>query len=267
VTAEAPATQGTPGAELVVLSGRAGGTTHREVELLASLPDELRLIGGLAVMCRVGSPHRTTVDLDAVARDLSGLHPAIARLALTATGGGQYRFAGELDLDVIDVAPVPASELAEELVGSGEALSDLELNVVALTWAHDTSAPIDVVAVDERSGDRLAHARGRQVATTSGLVAMKCTAIPLRASTRPEKRASDLYDLARLLLVDGRGAASSTAMPRILREVVAARLRSWFIDDAGRDRTFRDVRRFDEPAVDLDDVADAAEALVGSVDG
>ena len=54
----------------VLLSGRHGGTTHREVELLASLPPELRLIGGLAVMCRVGSPHRTTVDLDAVARDL-----------------------------------------------------------------------------------------------------------------------------------------------------------------------------------------------------
>ena len=52
----------------VLLTGRPGGTTHREVELLASLPRELRLIGGLAVMCRVGTPHRTTVDLDAVAR-------------------------------------------------------------------------------------------------------------------------------------------------------------------------------------------------------
>ena len=33
--------------------------------LLSSLPPELRLIGGLAVMCRVGTPHRATVDLDA----------------------------------------------------------------------------------------------------------------------------------------------------------------------------------------------------------
>ena len=162
---------------------------------------------------------------------------------------------------------MPATELAEELVDGGEALTDLELNVVALTWAHDTSRPIDVVSVDELSGDRLAMARHRQVATTSGLVAMKCAAIPLRASTRPEKRASDLYDLARLLLVEGPGAASVAAMPGILREVVAARLHTWFIAEAGRDRTFRDVRRFDEPAVDLDDVADAAETLVGSVDG
>ena len=187
----------------VLLSGRIGGTTHREVELLASLPPELRLIGGLAVMCRVGSPHRTTVDLDAVARDLTGLHESIARMAVTASGGGQYRFEGALDLDVIDVAPQTIDELVEHLIATGEPLTDLELNIVALTWAHDGATPLDVVAVDEVTGERLAEAPGRQVATTSGLVAMKVTAVPLRASTRPEKRASDLYDLSRLLLAPG----------------------------------------------------------------
>lgn len=176
----------------VLLAGRRDGTTHREVELLGSLPVELRLIGGLAVMCRVGSPHRTTVDLDAVARDLSGLHESIARMAVTATGGGQYRFEGALDLDVIDVAPQSIDELVEQLVGTGERLTDLELNIVSLTWAHDGATPLDVVAVDEVTGEPMAEARGRQVATTSGLVAMKTTAVPLRASTRPEKRASDL---------------------------------------------------------------------------
>lgn len=246
----------------VLLSGRVGGTTHREVELLASLPDELRLIGGLAVMCRVGSPHRTTVDLDAVARDLTGLHPSIARMAVTASGGGQYRFEGALDLDVIDVAPVPIDELVEQLVATGERLSDLELNVVSLTWAHDGATPLDVVAVDELTGERLAEAPGRQVATTSGLVAMKATAVPLRASTRPEKRASDLYDLSRLLLAPGPESATLAGMPEVLATVVAERLTTWFVDDAGRDRTFREVRRFDEPAVDLDDVSDSVLDLL-----
>ncbi len=248
----------------VVLSGRRDGTTHREVELLASLPPELRLIGGLAVMCRVGSPHRTTVDLDAVARDLDGLHESIARLAVTSPGGGQYRFAGDMDLDVIDVAPVPTGELVAELTGTGEALTDLELNVVSLTWAHDTATPLDVVAVDELDGAPLAKATGRLVASISGLVAMKATAIPLRASTRPEKRASDLYDLARLLLLPGPDGASLEAMPTLLAQPVAERLARWFVDDAGRDRTYRDVRRFDEPAVDLDDVADAVEDLLSA---
>lgn len=251
---------------VVVLSGRRGGTTHREVELLASLPSELRLIGGLAVMCRVGSPHRTTVDLDAVARDLEGLHPSLARLAMTSVGGGQYRFEGDLDLDVIDVAPVDADELARELCtgtdSGNEGLSDLELNIVSLTWAHDTATAVDVVAVDEVSGERLAWAADRQVATTSGLVAMKATAIPLRASTRPEKRGSDLYDLARLLLVGPPDDPQLGAVPAVLAGEVSLRLRRWFVDDAGRDRTFRDIRRFDEPRVDLDDVADAVTDLV-----
>lgn len=245
----------------VLLSGRRGGTTHREVELLASLPGELRLIGGLAVMCRVGSPHRTTVDLDAVARGLTGLHDSIARMAMTASGGGQYRFAGDMDLDVIDVAPVAAAELVAELTATGERLTDLELNVVSLTWAHDGATPLDIVAVDEVSGERLAAAADRLVATTAGLVAMKTTAIPLRASTRPEKRASDLYDLARLLVAAPGAEMDPDPMPAALRDVVLQRLRTWFVDDAGRDRTFREIRRFDEPAVDLDDVADVVADL------
>ncbi len=261
---------GTPGpadgseaSTLVVLSGRRGGTTHLEVELLGTLPPDLRLIGGLAVMCRVGSPHRTTVDLDAVARDLDDLHESIARLAMTATGGGQYRFEGDLDLDVIDVAPQAADALAVELGASGGTLSDLELNLLSLTWAHDGATPVDAIAVDELAGEPLAEARGRLVATTSGLVAMKSTAIPLRASTRPEKRASDLYDLGRLLLVDGAGAARIDGMPAPLDTVVRHRLERWFLDDAGRDRTYREVRRFDEPKLDLDAVADAVEDLAG----
>ncbi|MGN6693154.1 MAG: nucleotidyl transferase AbiEii/AbiGii toxin family protein [Aquihabitans sp.] len=248
----------------VLLSGREGGTTHREVALLASLPPELRLIGGLAVMCRVGSPHRATVDLDAVARDLDRLHPDLARLALTAAGGGQYRFAGDLDLDVIDVAPQPTSELLAQLEAGAVELTDLELNVVAHTWAHDGAQPLDIVAVDERTGARLAAAPGRLVATAAGIVAMKATTVPLRASSKPEKRASDLYDLGRLLVAGRLTAADLRALPEPLHRVVAARLRQWFVDGAGRDRTYRDVRRFDEPLLDLDDAADAVEDLVGA---
>jgi hypothetical protein len=251
-------------AQPILLSGREDGTTHREVALLASLPPELRLIGGLAVMCRVGSPHRATVDLDAVARNLDRIHPDLARLALTSAGGGQYRFAGDLDLDVIDVAPLPTDELLAQLEAGDVELTDLELNVVAHTWAHDGAQPLDIVAVDEHSGARLAAAPGRLVATAAGIVAMKATTVPLRASSKPEKRASDLYDLGRLLVAGRLTAADLRALPEPLHRVVAARLRQWFVDGAGRDRTYRDVRRFDEPLLDLDDAADAVEDLVGA---
>lgn len=247
----------------VVLSGRRDGTTAKAVALLASLPDELRLIGGLAVMCRVGTPHRATVDLDAVTRGLAQCHDAIASLAVTAPGGGQYTFEGDFDLDVIDVAPQSGDELVRELLAHDEPMTDLDFNVVAHSWAHDTATPIDIVAVEEGAGVVLAQAPGRFVASAAGLVAMKASTIPLRSSSKPEKRASDLYDLGRLLVVGDVTAEALDAMPVELRDVVMERIIGWFMDDAGRDRTYREVRRFDEPRLDLDEVADAVAALTG----
>jgi hypothetical protein len=249
----------------VVLSGRSDGSTHREVALLASLPPGLRLIGGLAVMCRVGTPHRATVDLDALARDLPRYHDALTRLALTAAGGGQYTFAGDLDLDVIDVAAVGADDLLAELEAGAVAapLSDLELNIVAHTWAHDSATELDIVAVDDSSGAVLARAEGRLVATTTGLVAMKATTVTLRASSKPDKRASDLYDLGRLLVAGGLRRGDLDELPPTLLAAVRHRLEGWFVDDLGRDRTYRDVRRFDEPRLDLDTAADVVSDLLG----
>jgi len=245
----------------VVLSGRVGGTTHREVELLGLLPPDLRLIGGLAVMCRVGMPHRTTVDLDTVARDAERFHESLVRLAVSAPGGGQYSFAGKMDLDVIEIAGTDAAELARTLESTGEPLTDLELNVIGHTWAHDEATPVDIIAVDELTGRQLAAAAGRLVASLTGLVVMKSMTVRLRASARPEKRASDLYDLSRLLTVGSLESAALDPLPVVLRSAVVDRLSGWFLDDAGRDRTYREVRRFDEPAVDLDVVAHAVERI------
>jgi hypothetical protein len=231
--------------------------------MLASLPPELRLIGGLAVMCRVGTPHRTTVDVDAVARDLPRVHAALARLALLSPGGGQYRFAGDVDLDVIDIAAMTTDELLAELGAADHPLTDLELNVVAHCWAHDSCTAVDITAVDDETGAVLARAEHRFVASSEGIVAMKVTTVPLRASSRPEKKASDLYDLGRVLVDGGMARGALRALPVPLAEVVAARLAEWFIDDTGRDRTYRVVRRFDEPRLDLDGVADAVADAVG----
>lgn len=246
----------------VVLTGREGGTTHREVALLASLPPELRLIGGLAVMCRVGSPHRATVDLDALARGLDRYHATLSRLAVTADGGGQYRFAGDLDLDVIDVAPSSAAELADELAALGP-VTDLEINVIAHAWAHDTATPLDIVAVDEATGSPLAEARDRLVASAAGIVAMKASTIPLRASSRPEKRASDLYDLGRILVDGGLDPGGLAALPDAARGPITERVVAWYVTGTGRDRTYREVRRFDEPQLDLDAASEAVERLIG----
>jgi len=246
----------------VVLTGRPGGTTHLSVEALSHLPPELRLIGGLAVLCRVGVPHRATVDLDALTRDLDGFDPALQRLALSTTGGGQYVMPGQLDLDVIDVSPDSAEQLVAVLAAEGP-LSPLELAVVGHTWAHDTATPVTITVVDE-SGAPLISGVERLVASTAGLVAMKATTVPLRASSKPEKRASDLYDLARLL-VNATGADELRAAPRVLADDVLASLQGWFVDPRGRDRTYREIRRFDTAGLDLDDVADAVGDLAADL--
>ncbi|MFZ4434630.1 MAG: hypothetical protein ACOYOQ_15665, partial [Microthrixaceae bacterium] len=114
----------------------------------------------------------------------------------------------------------------------------------------------------DRTGEPLAAARGRRVATTVGLVAMKIVVVPLRAGLRSEKRASDLYDLGRLISVGRLRPGDLDPLPGRLRAATEERLHEWFVDAAGRDRTYRSVRRFDEPQLDLDDVADAVEDLL-----
>lgn len=250
----------TGGVDRVVLSGRPGGTTHREVEILASLPTELCLIGGLAVLCRVGVPHRTTVDLDVVTRGLAERDLALRRLATTLTDPSRYSFDDGVDLDVIEVAPQSAEQVEATFVATGGP-TDLELSVVAHTWAHDHATVLDVVAVDEATAEPLVVAPGRRVATTLGLVAMKVVVVPLRAGLRSEKRASDLYDLGRLVVTGRLTAVDLDALPPRLRTVATQRLVDWFVEPAGRDRTYRSVRRFDDPVLDLDDVADAVEDL------
>ncbi len=251
----------TGGVDRVVLSGRPGGTTHREVEILASLPTELCLIGGLAVLCRVGVPHRTTVDLDVVTRGLAERDLALRRLATTLTDPSRYSFDDGVDLDVIEVAPQSAEQVEATFVATGGP-TDLELSVVAHTWAHDHATVLDVVAVDEATAEPLVVAPGRRVATTLGLVAMKVVVVPLRAGLRSEKRASDLYDLGRLVATGRLTAVDLDALPPRLRTVATQRLVDWFVEPAGRDRTYRSVRRFDDPVLDLDDVADAVEDLI-----
>jgi hypothetical protein len=140
-------------------------------------------------------------------------------------------------------------------------MTDLELNVVAHCWAHDSATTLDITAVDDETGRVLARADRRFVASAAGIVAMKVTTVPLRASSRPEKKASDLYDLARVLVDGGMARGALRQLPEPLARAVADQLAHWFVDDTGRDRTYRVVRRFDEPRLDLDAVSDAVRDL------
>ena len=51
--------------------------------------------------------------------------------------------------------------------------------------------------------------------------------------------------------------------PQCSARPVLERLSAWFLDPGGRDRTYREIRRFDEVSIDLDEVADAVDDLLG----
>ncbi|MBK6855537.1 MAG: hypothetical protein IPG97_02950 [Microthrixaceae bacterium] len=196
-----------------------------------------------------------------MARGLDRYHEAIARLALTSVGGGQYTFEGNLDLDVIDVAGVDSDELIGALIDPdrpGTGLTDLELNVVAHTWAP-TPPPR---WKGRRRRNRRDHGSPRSLGAAAGGGHKKGHHRRLRASS--EKRASDLYDLGRLLVDGGLRRSELTEQPPVLAQAVGERLNAWFVDPRGRDRTFREVRRFDEPRLDLDDVAEAVDLALGN---
>ena len=75
--------------------------------------------------------------------------------------------------------------------------------------------------VDDETGDVLARAEDRLVASAAGIVAMKATTVGLRASSKPEKRASDLYDLGRLLVAGDIRPADLASAPAVLLDAVA----------------------------------------------
>ena len=77
----------------------------------------------------------------------------------------------------------------------------------------------------------------------------------------PGTRRPDLYPLGLASPHGGPDATAVAPLPPALREVPSDRLQGCSVEESGRDRTSRAVRRFDEPLLDLDDVADVVEDL------
>lgn len=148
---------------------------------------DFALVGGLAVMARIGTAHRATNDLDSVFDNpdddttavlvragVAEPDPAIQRVRIDGT-----------KIDVIDTAALPTDpdELPDDPKG--------RLFVCAHRWAYESSSPVRLIS------DR--HEATVRVAIPDALIAMKSHALrwatPQRRST---KRVSDLHDLYRL---------------------------------------------------------------------
>jgi hypothetical protein len=187
--------------DVVILDGPvAGGWAARFVEALKSIVDEIgpesfALIGGLAVMTRLGGAYRVTDDIDTATermRDephsrLFVLTHDAAGLAKPLSGGGKVDCIEVEDVAAIDLDPADLPEEANE-----------RAFCVAHRWAFDGAGPVILSA--NMAADRRIEVQCR-VATPAALVAMKLVAIPRRKGVRLEKRSTDLADLFSLLTV------------------------------------------------------------------
>lgn len=145
------------------------------------------LIGGLAVICRLGSPYRATTDVDTVDRrrgdDPSQLDLLLRDGAERAGPAGALidTPAGSVRLDVLEVKDSDFQPLPDDP-------SD-RLHVLAHGWAEETATPMLL-----RADDTAVEVR---VAEPGPLVAMKLQSLPNRTSA---KEATDLLDISKLML-------------------------------------------------------------------
>lgn len=239
--------------EILLLDG-PGGSASRLVGALHTLteevpPSEFALIGGLAVMTRLGRVHRVTDDLDAAAQSVDG---GPSRLSILVGGGesGRARHPVEgVKVDCIDVGSTPAAD-----IDPGSLPEDQfdRAFILAHRWALDSATPASLTVV---SGERVPLATVTcRVATPAALVAMKLQSAPRRRAERAHKGPNDYGDLYALLTRPeslAGIAADLPGAPHGLGQWCAQRIELEFVTDAARTaRAIQQTMLADPPTPD-----------------
>jgi hypothetical protein len=163
--------------EILLLDG-PGGSASRLVGALYTLTQEVSLsefalIGGLAVMTRLGRVHHVTDDLDAAAQSVDGGPSRLSILVGGESGRARHPIGG-VKVDCIDVGSIPAADL-----DPGELPEDQfdRAFILAHRWALDSATPASLTVV---SGERVPLATVTcRVATPAALVGMKLRRHPV----------------------------------------------------------------------------------------
>jgi hypothetical protein len=156
-------------------------------ELVGSVSlEHFALIGGLAVMARLGRTHRGTQDID-TAVDQEGTMPTSIAVVIEDAGsteGGPRR--QQVGVDSIEVGSTPAIDLQPVDLPEEEFSRAF---ILSHRWAFDSASQMRF-RCDQRRG-RTAIVACR-VATPAALVAMKLQSAPRRPPARAQKAAQRL---------------------------------------------------------------------------
>jgi hypothetical protein len=214
-------------------SGAVAALLDAAVQVQQTEPSSA-LVGGVAVICRLATAHRATLDADTVVeeREPGVLEVLRARpdTSVPADPDSQGVLIHGALVEIIEVAPVLPADVA--------AVDDPRdrLFVAAHRWALDTAEPADIDTAPASGRRRLA------IATPAGLAATKTHALVGRRGGRQDKMGSDLLDL--LLLFehfddDGGLTAALRAAPYGLGGLVAEQLAGLLGDPQRRTRAIR----------------------------
>ncbi|MGH3276607.1 MAG: hypothetical protein ACRDNZ_20050 [Streptosporangiaceae bacterium] len=218
------------------------------------------VIGGLAVLCRLGTAYRATSDLDTANRRAAGEPPQLDVLlhggATRAGPAGAWisTAAGTVQVDVIEVTDSEISELPHDETD--------RLAVLSHAWAIESATPVRIHASSPAAipnADVVVR-----VAQPGPLIAMKLQSVMNRPVA---KERTDLLDIVRLTLDRRSGPAARAQLREAEAQLAAdARLhaRRWFVDRA--QHTLRLIRDLPEGAdIDLDTIHFAAELILAEL--
>lgn len=205
----------------VVLAAEVDSVPYRAVARLADIAAELpgfALIGGLAVIMRLGQAHRATNDIDTVSDDQTGLLDLLVAGGLDRRGNSILLDA-DLKLDVIDVSE-----------------GDPDYTPYAThRFAFDTRTPVEILV---RPTDGAPTSVTIDVARACALVAVKLgisEGVGRQRDTR--KVGSDAFDVVRLLQRFGPDALAddlTELAPRGFAERISALAQRHLVDNADR---------------------------------
>lgn len=224
-----------------------------EVRALIGRPPVI--VGGLAVLSRLSSPYRATVDLDVVdwpagqvsqlevLRTADGAEPVEPAAVLLPTPYGVVK------VDVLEVRQVELDRPSDD---PGD-----RLHASAHAWANDTATDLTIEVI---RSDRERVEVTTPVAEPGPLIAMKLQAVMNRSV---DKQGTDLLDIVRLALDQVTGPAALAQLSEVAQPVasdIALHVDLWLV--RRRAQALRWVRAAGGVDVTVDDLDLVAELLL-----
>lgn len=213
------------------------------------------VVGGLAVMCRLGTPYRATTDLDTVDVQTADSRPHLELLLTRSPPSGPSGALlatplGPVQVDVLRVSKADRDPLPEDENG--------RLHIQSHLWAAETATDL-TLAVTGATEVTVA------VAEPGPIIAMKLQAVMNRGAA---KEGTDLLDIIRLTLDTQCGPASRGQLELAdeqLRADALLHAQRWFHQHAAR--SLRKIQAVPEGrGIEADDLELVGELLTAALE-